>query len=119
MAGRKGPLTTKDGAASKLGAAFDTHSSAEMDTHFATFANEPMFCSPSPEGGVHQKAKLMINTASTPSLYAANDTVGTATATVAITGIVALLARSQARRLAEQSSHANDSCAPCDWKGRE
>jgi hypothetical protein len=110
---------TKDYTASKLCAAFDTHPRAETGAHFATFANEPIFCSPSPEGGVHQKAKPMINTASTPSLYAANDTVGTATATIAITGIVALLARSQARRLAEQSSPANDSCAPSDWKGRK
>ena len=109
----------KDHSTSKPSAALGTHHSAEIGAHFATFANEPIFCSPSPEGGVHKKAKPMINTASTPSLYAANDTVGTATATFAITGIVALLARSQARRLAEQSSPANDSCAPSDWKGRE
>ena len=48
-----------------------------------------------------------------PQVPTATDTTGsTCQATVAITGIVALLARSQARRLAEQATPANADTAP-------
>lgn len=46
------------------------------------------------------------------TLTAANDVAGPSATTVAISGIVALLARSQARRLAQQAAPANADCAP-------
>lgn len=46
------------------------------------------------------------------TLTAANDTAGSGEATIAITGIIALLARSQARRMAEAAVPANAATAP-------
>lgn len=60
-------------------------------------------------GGVRQKDTLMIKL---QIRTAVNDTAGAHQATVAISGIVALLARSQARRLAEAAVPANDATAP-------
>lgn len=76
-------------ATSERGAAFGTHPGAEHGAHLTTFANEPIFCSLLPEGGLHHAAKPMINNASTLSLNTANDTVATVMTTIGITGIVA------------------------------
>lgn len=46
------------------------------------------------------------------TLVAANDVGASCDTTLAITGLIGLLARSQARRLAEATEPANLTCAP-------
>lgn len=81
--------------------------------NFRACADEPTFCAPSAEGGDQQETSTMttINT-SDLNPTAAIASAGPCKTTVAITGIVALLACSQARRLAERASPANADAAP-------
>ena len=70
--------------------------------HFCGPAIDPIFCSPPLEDGVQQEVYPMQTFDTVLTLTAANDATSEPSI-IAIKGIVALLARSQARRLAEGS----------------
>ncbi|WP_422071939.1 hypothetical protein [Tranquillimonas rosea] len=93
-------------------AASDTSATDAADTNFRVSADKPTSCAPSQEGGDQQETSPMTTTTTTDlNPTAAVEIAGPCKTTVAITGIVALLARSQARRLAEQASPANADAA--------